>query len=117
MKNILAAVLLSSVFLMSAVAKKEGNPFVGRWDITITPKANPDNPPKNPAQLQPYPDWMEVTEHDGTLTARMVGRSGMITFITEDFESQYRKWSERGVKFSATEKVSVDVERLPRIAP
>ena len=24
----------------------------------------------------------------------------MITFITEDFESKYREWSERGVKFS-----------------
>ncbi len=28
-----------------------------------------------------------------------------------------RRSCERGVKFSATEKVSVDVERLPRIAP
>jgi hypothetical protein len=83
MKNILAAVLLSSVFLFPALSKKEGNPFVGRWDITITPKANPDNPPKNPAQLQPYPDWMEVTEHDGALTARMVGRSGSVHPIAE----------------------------------
>src|SRR5580693_644518 len=83
MKKIFAVLLLSAVFLIPALSKKESNPFAGRWDITITPQANPDNPPKNPAQLQPYPDWMEVTEHDGTLAARMVGRSGSVHPVSD----------------------------------
>ena len=56
--------------------------------------------------------WVEVAPPDGTASLalvvptagsdeeHLVGHSGMITFITEDFESQYREWSERGVKFS-----------------
>jgi serine phosphatase RsbU (regulator of sigma subunit)/predicted enzyme related to lactoylglutathione lyase len=56
--------------------------------------------------------WVEVAPPDGTAVLAlvvptagsdeegMVGHSGMITFITEDFESKYREWSERGVKFS-----------------
>jgi serine phosphatase RsbU (regulator of sigma subunit) len=30
----------------------------------------------------------------------MVGHSGAVTFITEDFEAKYREWSDRGVKLS-----------------
>jgi serine phosphatase RsbU (regulator of sigma subunit)/predicted enzyme related to lactoylglutathione lyase len=56
--------------------------------------------------------WVEVAPPNGTASLAlvvpaagsdeegMVGHSGMITFITEDFESKYREWSERGVKFS-----------------
>jgi hypothetical protein len=78
MKKIFAVALFFSVLLIPALSKKESTPFAGRWDITITPQANPDNPPKNPAQIQPYPDWLEVMEHDGTVSARMVGRSGSV---------------------------------------
>jgi serine phosphatase RsbU (regulator of sigma subunit) len=30
----------------------------------------------------------------------MVGRSGLVTFLTEDVEATYREWSERGVHFT-----------------
>jgi len=78
MRKIFAVLPLCAVLLMPAFSKKESSPFAGRWDITITPQANPANPPKNPAQLDPYPDWLEVTDHDGKPDVRMVGRSGSV---------------------------------------
>jgi hypothetical protein len=52
-------------------------------DITITPQANPDSPPRNPAQLKPYPDWMEVVAHDGKFVVRLVARSGSVHPVNE----------------------------------
>jgi hypothetical protein len=83
MKRIFAFLLLSFVLLIPALSKDQGVSFAGRWDITITPLANPVSPPKNPAQLEPYPDWMEVVAHDGKFDARMVGRSGSVHPIDE----------------------------------
>jgi hypothetical protein len=83
MKNIFAVLLLCSLLPIPVLSMKDGAPFAGRWDITITPQANPDSPPKNPAQLEPYPDWMEVVAHDGKLDVRMVGRSGSVHPVSE----------------------------------
>ncbi|SPE39548.1 conserved exported hypothetical protein [Candidatus Sulfopaludibacter sp. SbA3] len=83
MKTISAAFLLLVVLLIPALPMKETSPFAGRWDITITPQANPDNPPKNPAQLAPYPDWMEVLEHDGNFEVRVQPRSGSVHGIND----------------------------------
>ena len=82
MKRIFAFLLLSSVLLIPALSK-EGASFAGRWDITVTPQENPDSPPKNPAQLQPYPDWLEVLAHDGKFDVRMVARSGSVHPVNE----------------------------------
>ena len=78
MKTFSAVLLLCSVLLIPALSKTESTPFAGRWDITVTPQANPDNPPKNPAQLQPYPGWIEVVEHDGKFDVRVQPRSGSV---------------------------------------
>jgi serine phosphatase RsbU (regulator of sigma subunit) len=56
--------------------------------------------------------WIEVAPADGTAVLALVvpsagseeeglvGHSGAVTFITEDFEAKYREWSDRGVKLS-----------------
>ena len=55
--------------------------------------------------------WVEVSPPDGTAILalvlpieglnqeKFVGRSGLVTFLTEDIDRTYREWSERGVHF------------------
>jgi hypothetical protein len=47
-----------------AAAQKPANPFLGRWDITVT------------SGKDTYPDWMELSEKDGKLDAFIQPRSG-----------------------------------------
>jgi hypothetical protein len=47
------------------VAQKPDNPFLGRWDLNVTP-------PTGAA----YPDWLEVTQAGGKLAARIQPKSG-----------------------------------------
>ncbi len=58
--------LLFSVILIagSTVSRSEPPGILGRWDLTIGDGANA------------YPSWLEVTEKDGLLTGRFVGRFG-----------------------------------------
>jgi hypothetical protein len=51
--------------IMAAAAWAQKNPFVGRWDLTITPQSG-----------GPYPGWMEVSEKDGKLEGRQQPRGG-----------------------------------------
>lgn len=56
--------------------------------------------------------WVEVGPPDGTAILalarpipgldedRLVGNSGMVTFLTEDVERKYLEWSRRGVRFT-----------------
>ena len=56
--------------------------------------------------------WIEVSPPDGTALLalvlpieglnqeKLVGRSGLVTFLAEDIERTYREWSERGVHFT-----------------
>jgi len=56
--------------------------------------------------------WVEVSPPDGTAVLalvlpmpgfheeKLVGNSGLVTFLTEDVESTYREWLERGVHFT-----------------
>jgi hypothetical protein len=46
---------------------KTKDPFVGRWDITVTLSAAPE-----------YPDWLEITDEDGVPHARLQQRSGSV---------------------------------------
>jgi hypothetical protein len=70
------------------------NPFLGRWDLTLK---TPD---------REYPSWLEITEEDGHLKVRMVGRwgharllpkaeiaNGQITFVSPK-EEEGRKDSD-----------------------
>jgi hypothetical protein len=56
---------LASVALLPAPAQK-ANPFVGRWDVTVT------------ADGVKYPSWIEVTENGGALDARVQQRTGNV---------------------------------------
>jgi hypothetical protein len=61
MKPFALAVLLATAIL----AQKSANPFLGRWDLDITP-------PTGAA----YPDWIEVTQTGGALAARIQPKGG-----------------------------------------
>ena len=50
---------------LAATASAQKNPFVGRWDLVVTP-----------ANGNPYPQWMEITETDGKLEGRYQPRGG-----------------------------------------
>ncbi len=60
--------LFASIFataLTATAAAQDTKPFVGRWDITATP-----------ATGTPYPQWIELTAHDGKLDGRVQPRGG-----------------------------------------
>jgi hypothetical protein len=55
---------LTLLFVCAAFAQPS-KPFLGRWDITVTP-----------AQGNPFPQWMELTEKDGKIAGRYQPRGG-----------------------------------------
>jgi Domain of Unknown Function (DUF1080) len=64
MKHLFWQLPLASALLTLGLAQNAKNPFLGRWDITVTtPKAT-------------YPDWIEVSEKDGKLAAHVQPRGG-----------------------------------------
>jgi len=62
MKQLWSLLIVAGAFCGAGLAQK--NPFLGRWDLTIT------------AGQDTYPDWMEVTETGGKLDALIQPRSG-----------------------------------------
>jgi hypothetical protein len=71
MKQILLAAIAAGIALVPALPEKGSQPFTGRWDLTITtPSAT-------------YPSWLEVTDRDGRVEARVVGRTGSVHPATE----------------------------------
>lgn len=64
MKRFCISLTLAMAVLIPALSQKGGNPFAGRWDLTVTtPEAT-------------YPSWMEVVEKDGNLNVRAQPREG-----------------------------------------
>ena len=64
MKSLSLALIAAGALLTPALAQKPANPFLGRWDITVTgPQGT-------------YPDWMELTEKNGGLDAFIQPRGG-----------------------------------------
>jgi hypothetical protein len=62
MKQLFTLLIAAAAF--SSVGTAQKNPFLGRWDLTIT------------AATDTYPDWLEVTEAGGKLDALIQPRSG-----------------------------------------
>ena len=56
--------IATAALLMPAHAQNAGNPFLGRWDITVT------------TDRGTYPDWISVEQTDCCLTALIQPRSG-----------------------------------------
>jgi serine phosphatase RsbU (regulator of sigma subunit)/catechol 2,3-dioxygenase-like lactoylglutathione lyase family enzyme len=66
--------------------------------------------------------WVVVSPNDGTANLvlvapsadsdqfKLIGRSNLVTFITEDLMNKFREWTRRGVKFQQTPRL----RRLPR---
>jgi hypothetical protein len=57
--------LAASLFLVASAFAQDAKPYLGRWDITVTP-----------AQGAPYAGWMELTQKDGKLEGRYQPRGG-----------------------------------------
>jgi len=66
MKRWYAALAAATCMFPPLLAQKTSNPFVGRWDITVTAGANL------------YPDWMEVVEKDAIPEVRIQPRAGSV---------------------------------------
>ena len=64
MKKFVLPVLLAVCLPCLAIAQ-DAKPFLGRWDMTVTP-----------ATGAPYPQWMELTESGGNST--------IVYFVTDD---------------------------------
>jgi hypothetical protein len=64
MKKYALLPILAAILLVPAFAQTAGNPFLGRWDLTVT----------NPRSS--FPDWLEVTENNGALAARYQPQGG-----------------------------------------
>src|ERR1035437_8606224 len=75
MKPFSLVCLLAAAALTPAVAQK-ADPFTGRWDLVVTPKA---------ANVKAYPDWMEVGLKDGAPAVRIQPRSGS-AFYAKQFK-------------------------------
>ena len=61
---LLLSTLLAAAWL--APASAQNTPFLGRWDFTVT------------TERDSFPQWMEVTEKDGSLEARIQPRGGSV---------------------------------------
>ncbi|SRR5579883_933634 len=57
-------------FFLLAAALQAASPFAGRWDVTVTTPAGT------------YPDWLEVTDNGGTLSARIQPKDGSVHPVT-----------------------------------
>src|SRR5271157_3047985 len=57
-------ICFTGALLTIGLAQGSKNPFLGRWDITVT------------TSRDSYPDWMEVSEKDGRLAVLIQPRSG-----------------------------------------
>jgi hypothetical protein len=57
--------LALSLFLVVSAIAQDAKPYLGRWDITVTP-----------TQGNPFPQWMELTQKDGKIEGRYQPRGG-----------------------------------------
>ena len=69
--------LLAAAALTPSLARC-ADPFTGRWDLVVTPKA---------PGAKVYPDWMEVGMKDGAPSVRIQPRSGS-AFYAKQFKAQ-----------------------------
>jgi hypothetical protein len=67
--------VVAAATLLPALAQKGGNPFAGRWDITIT------------AGNATYPDWMEFVDKSPTPEVRIQPRGGSVRPV-KDFRME-----------------------------
>jgi hypothetical protein len=66
MKRYNLLLIIAAAALIPALAQNSTNPFLGRWDMTLTSGNNH------------YPSWLEVTDKGGTLEARVQQPTGNV---------------------------------------
>jgi len=66
MKRFYVLLIIAAVALFSALAQNPASPFIGRWDMTVT------------IGTGHYPSWLEVTEKNGALEARVQQPTGNV---------------------------------------
>jgi len=66
MKQLCIALTVTLAALIPALSQKAGNPFAGRWDLTLT------------RGDVSFPSWMEVVDKDGAPEVRVQGRTGNV---------------------------------------
>ena len=66
MKRYNILLIIAAAALIPALAQNSKNPFLGRWDMTLTSGNNH------------YPSWLEVTDKSGTLEARVQQPTGNV---------------------------------------
>jgi len=66
MKSLYAATTLAAVLLVPAHSQPAKNPFLGRWDLTVTSPRGTAN------------QWMEIVEKDGKLDGRIQPGGGAV---------------------------------------
>jgi hypothetical protein len=66
MKRFCILSIIASAALLSALAQTTKNPFIGRWDMTVTVGSTH------------YPSWLEVMEKGGNIEARVQQRTGNV---------------------------------------
>lgn len=71
MKHLFWIPLAAGALWTAALAQNAANPFLGRWDVTVT------------AGKDTYPDWIEVLEKDGKLAAHVQPRAGGAVWASE----------------------------------
>jgi len=65
-KPVMKKLALAAFLATALVAQKSPNPFLGRWDLMVTP----------PNGGAAFPDWLEVTQSGSGLAGRIQPRSG-----------------------------------------
>ena len=66
MKRFCILSIIAAAALLSAPAQSPSNPFIGRWDMTVT------------IGNGHFPSWLEVTDKSGTLEARVQQPTGNV---------------------------------------
>src|SRR5690349_10073933 len=66
MKRLLLLPIAAFSLLIPALSQKSADPFVGRWDMTVS------------GQNGSYPGWLEVVDTDGHSQVRVQPRSGSV---------------------------------------
>jgi len=70
MKQLCVVLVVAATLAVPARPKNGQNPFIGRWDITVTtPNAT-------------YPNWLELVDKDGSLEVRLQPRAGSVRPVT-----------------------------------
>jgi len=71
MRNIFLVLAGAAVFSAALFSQQSANPFLGRWDLTVTTSS------------ATYPDWIEVINQNGKPAAHIQPRSGGAKWATD----------------------------------